>query len=179
MSILEPKAKVEFSKQLAPAYAMTNVIKSEDQITRYAEHLLGWMDKYAATHEPMNLAQFFTYTAFDVVADMVFSEPFGFIEKGVDIGDSIAQTLKFESYISLAGFFRWLHNLLIANPLITWLDVMPTNYLSKTSNAALERRRKNQEARWDFVAHWLKAHEENPDKLPYCDLQSAVMANVG
>ncbi|ETS80355.1 hypothetical protein PFICI_07884 [Pestalotiopsis fici W106-1] len=178
-SVLEPKAKIELSKQLASAYAMSNVIKNEEQINALIERLMQWLDKFSEDHEPMDLAKFFTFTAFDVVGEAVFSKPFGFLEKGVDIDDCIAQTLKFQSYITIAGFAQWLHNLLVGNPLVTWLEIMPTNYLAKTSNAALEARRSNQDARFDFVAHWLKAHEQNPDKLSYRDLQSAVMSNVG
>ncbi|KAK6219177.1 hypothetical protein LQW54_002426 [Pestalotiopsis sp. IQ-011] len=179
MSVLEPKGKVELSKQLASAYAMSNVVKNEEQISTLVERLLHWLDKFSESREPMDLAQFFTFTAFDVVGEAVFSKPFGFLEQGIDIDDCISQTLKFESYISIAAFAQWLHNLLVANPLVTWLDIMPTNYLAKTSGAALEARRSNQDARFDFVAHWFRAHEQSPDKLSYRDLQSAVMANVG
>lgn len=179
MSVLEPKGKVELSKQLASAYAMSNVIKNEEQISALIERLMQWLDKFSESHEPMDLAQLFTFTAFDVVGEVVFSKPFGFLEQGADIDDCISQTLQFESYVSIAAFAQWLHNLLVGNPLVTWLDIMPTNYLAKTSNAALEARKSNQDARFDFVAHWLKSHEQNPDKLSYRDLQSAVMANVG
>lgn len=179
MSVLEPKGKVELSKQLASAYAMSNVIKTEEQISTLIERLLYWMDKSSESHAPMDLAQFFTFTAFDVVGEAVFSRPFGFLEQGVDIDDCISQTLGFEVYISIAAFAQWLHNLLVANPLVTWLGVLPTNFLAKTAGAALDARRSNQDARFDFVAHWLKAHEQNPDKLSYRDLQAAVMANVG
>ncbi|KAH9886861.1 cytochrome P450 [Xylariomycetidae sp. FL2044] len=179
MSVLDPKAKVDFSRQLASAYAMTNVIKSEEQITRLVGELTGWMDRHAETREPMDLAKFLTFTAFDTVGEVVFSKPFGFLEQGVDVGNSIAQTLKFEGYISIAAFAQWLHNLLIANPFITWLDIMPTNHLSNTCFTVLEDRKANKDARFDYVAHWLKTHQEHPDKLSYRDVQSAVMANVG
>jgi hypothetical protein len=179
MSVLDPKGKVELSRQLASAYTMSNVIKSEEHITTLIGGLMQWLDKYADSQEPMDLAKFFTFTAFDVVGEVVFSKPFGFIEKGIDIDDCISQTLTFECYISIAAFSQWLHNLLVGNPLVTWLDIIPTNYLAKTSNAALEERQKNQDARFDFVAHWLRTHKQHPDKLSYRDLQSAVMSNVG
>lgn len=179
MSVLEPKDKIELSRQLASAYTMSNVIKSEEQITALTGELLKWLNKYALSKEPMDLAQFFTFTAFDAVGEVVFSKPFGFLEKGVDIGDCIAQTLGFECYISIAAFAQWAHNILVGNPLVTWLDILPTNYLVKTSNAALDERKKNEDARFDFVAHWLKSHAQNPDKLSYGDVQSAIMANVG
>ncbi|KAK8007096.1 hypothetical protein PG989_001086 [Apiospora arundinis] len=182
MAVLEPKAKVELSKQLSSAYTMSNVIKSEEHITSVVERLLQKMDSYAAKHDPMDLARqvFFTYTAFDIVGEVVFSSPFGFVEKGIDIDDSIAQTLGFECYISIAAFAQWLRDFsMVANPIITCLGILPTNYLAVTSNKALDARKQNQDARFDFVAHWLKTHEQNPDKLSYRDVQSAVMANVG
>ncbi|ORY69940.1 cytochrome P450 [Pseudomassariella vexata] len=179
LSTTEPKEKVERSRQLASAYAMSNVIKSEELIGGLISKLTGWMDKHADAREPMDLASFFTYTAFDVVGELVFSKPFGFLDQGIDIDNSISQAIGLECYVSIAGYFQWLHNILVANPFLTWLDIMPTNYLSTTSNKALEARRANQDARFDFVAHWLKAHEQNPDRLTYRDVGSACMANVG
>lgn len=59
-----------------------------------------------------------------------------------------------------------------------WLGILPTNHLAVTANNALDARKQNENARFDYVAHWLKTHEENPDKLSFRDVQSAVTTNV-
>jgi hypothetical protein len=70
MSTLDPKEKVERSKWLLPGYSLSNILKSEEYISTTIGHLLDWMDKYAQSHEPMDLDKFFTYTAFDVAGEV-------------------------------------------------------------------------------------------------------------
>lgn len=67
MSTVDPKEKIERSKVVAPAYKMTSILQSEDAISRTVEMLLDWMEKYAENNEPMDLAEFITFTTFDVV----------------------------------------------------------------------------------------------------------------
>jgi hypothetical protein len=44
--------------------------------------------------------------AFDVIGEVVFSKPFGFLEQGKDIGNAIQNSLALSAYISVAGYFR-------------------------------------------------------------------------
>ncbi|KAH8592880.1 cytochrome P450 [Bisporella sp. PMI_857] len=179
LSVLDPKEKVEMSKQLASAYTMSNVLRSEEQISTLISKLLGWVSNYADTKRPMDLDKFITFTAFDIVGQLVFSKEFGFLEQGIDIDDTIHLQLGFNCYVAIAGFIQWLHFLLVANPLVTYLDIIPTNLLVKTSNRALKERSANPEVGFDFLAHWLKTHKANPKKLSYKDVQAATMANIG
>ena len=132
MSTRDPKKKAERSRNLAAGYTLSNVIQSEDAISSTIERLLGWMDKFAETGEPMHLDKFFTYTAFDVVGEVVFSQPFGFLEQGVDIGNSISNSLALNAYAAVGGFFQpW--NMMVANPFVTWLQIMPMGHLFNTT----------------------------------------------
>lgn len=178
MSTTDPKKKVERSRNLASGYTLSNVIKSEDAITHTIELLLDWMDKYAENQQPMELDKFFTFTAFDVVGEVVFSKQFGFLRSGTDIGDAISNSLALNAFAAIGGFLQPA-NLLVANPLVTRLQVMPMGHLFNTTLRAITSRQRNQDARFDIAAHWFRTHAAHPDRLSLRDIHAQATTNVG
>lgn len=178
MSSLDPKDKNERSKAFASGYAASNVVQYEDAVSRMVEKLLGWMDKHAVAGEPMDLDKFLTYTAFDVVGEVLFSKEFGFLDQGKDIGNSIRNNLALEEVGTWMGFFRWLQ-LLLGNPLVTWLGLSPGSMLLRTSMEALSKRRENPDARFDVVAHWFRYLSKHPDRTTLRNIEAQTTTNVG
>ncbi len=178
MSTLDPKKKTERSRNLAAGYTLSNVIRSEDAISSTIERLLGWMDRFAEKGEPMHLDKFFTYTAFDVVGEVVFSQPFGFLEQGVDIGNSISNSLALNAYAAVGGFFQpW--NMMVANPFVTWLQIMPMGHLFNTTMKAINERERNPDARFDLAAHWFKTLAQHPERMHLRDIHAQATTSVG
>lgn len=65
--------------------------------------LLGQFDKLADAHTPTKLGEWFSYAAYDIAGEMTFSTSFGFVEKGEDIGGSIANMETMELGFVLLG----------------------------------------------------------------------------
>ncbi|KAK8053796.1 cytochrome P450 [Apiospora saccharicola] len=80
-SLLDSKDKNECSNRSRPAMDAS------------MRKLFGWMNKFASEQRPMNLDEFFTFVAFDITGEAVFSKPFGFLDKGEDVNHSIAMNL--------------------------------------------------------------------------------------
>ncbi|CAJ2503302.1 Uu.00g106960.m01.CDS01 [Anthostomella pinea] len=137
---------------------------------------------YAESHEGMELDKFFTYVAFDITGEMLFSKPFGFLDKGEDVCGAIAMNVGLEVYLAIFGFYRWVH-WLVANPLVTWTQLVPMGHLFHTANSALSERQKNPDARFDVAAHWFRglarAEKENSPHFNLRALQAAASSNVG
>lgn len=182
MSTLDPKKKAQRSKRLAGGYTLTNVLKLEDTISRTAEMLLGWMDKFAKNGKAMHLDKFFTYAAFDVVGNVTFSRPFGFLEQGADIGNSISNSLALNVYAAVGGFLQPLH-MIVANPLVTWLQVMPMGHLFNTTMTALHERERegerNPDTSSDLAAHWFKMLAQDPKRMKLRDIHAQATTTVG
>ncbi|KAI1852797.1 hypothetical protein JX266_002338 [Neoarthrinium moseri] len=177
MSSLEPKDKIERSKAFASGYAQSNVIKYEDAINPLIEKLGNWMDHYARSGEAMELDKYLIYTSFDVVGEVLFSRPFGFIEKGEDLGNSIAKNLAQEAIGTPVAQFRWAQ-LLLGNPLVTYLGLSPGSMLMDTAMVALNERQKNPDARFDVVAHWFRYLQQHPDRTTLRNVQAQTTTNV-
>ncbi|KAH9903596.1 cytochrome P450 [Xylariomycetidae sp. FL2044] len=182
ISLTNPKDKIERSKYLASGFLHHNVIKSEPYMDELIEKFLNWMNKYAESKEPMELDKFFTYVAFDITGEVLFSKPFDFLDKGSDIRSAIKMNVGLEIYLAIFGFYNWVH-WIFANPVVTWTQLMPMGHLFHTALGALTERQKNPEARFDVAAHWFRGLERaTKEKSPHFNLrylQAAASSNVG
>ncbi|KAK0648618.1 cytochrome P450 [Cercophora newfieldiana] len=173
MSATDPAIKNELSRHLAPAYTLSNLIQSETSLGETIDLLCGWLDKFSASGAPIDLDKFFTFTTSDVIGEAIFSQPFGFLREGYDIDNTIANAHQQAAYVSIAGFFRWLHVALLSNRFITWLGVTPWGHLINTAMAAIRERQANPDARFDALAHWLRMLKEHPDRMEEYEVRSA------
>ncbi|KAK8875135.1 hypothetical protein PGQ11_005649 [Apiospora arundinis] len=165
-----PKAKMELTKRIAPGYTMSNLLQSEQAIDSNLALLLDWLDRFAESGDTVLLGDYLRYTTNDIVGDVLFSRPFGFLKKGADIGGTLANAEVQIAYVSVMGFFRWAHVLLLANPVMTWLNIVPWGHILNTAKKALEDRQKNPDGRYDVSAHWFRtlaeSEKNNSNKTP-------------
>jgi hypothetical protein len=114
-----------------------------------------------------------------VLGEVTFSRAFGFIENGRDIGGAIANTRFLGLYIAVIGHFYFLHDYLLANPLINKFNLAPSNHIFDTAMAAVEVRKRNPDARKDMMEHWLRTRREYPDRMEEKELLAGSVVNVG
>lgn len=143
---------------------------------RIIEALKKWFDKSALDQTPMHLNQFFKYMTYDMIGEMLFSKQFGFLQTGTDIDNAVAAASAMNVYAAIAGHFYWIHSILIANPLT--MSLLPMGYIHDTTMKALDDRRANHDARFDMVAHWLKAHDKDPQKISLRDVYANTTTSV-
>ncbi|KAJ0109101.1 cytochrome P450 [Diaporthe amygdali] len=181
MSVCDPKAKIALSKALSPGYSQSNVLQYEPYITRTIAHFLDWMDKYAQNRAPMNLNDFFAYATFDVIGEVVFARPFGFLDIGADIGNSIANSEVLSYFAAVASFYPNLRNVLLSNPFMTWLGILPMGHVFNTTMTAVKEREKNADSETQFVIvdHWLRALRQQPERLRPRNVYAQATNNVG
>jgi cytochrome P450 len=116
---------------------------------------------------------------FDVLGEVTFSRAFGFIDHAKDIGGAIANTRFLGLYIAVIGHYYWLHDLLLANPLINFFGLAPSNHIFDTAVAAVEARKKNPDVRKDMIEQWLQTRRDHPDRMEEKELLAGAVVNVG
>lgn len=171
MSEPDPKRKVERSKTFASGFAQSSLLRSEDVISGTISQLLDHMDRYEQSKEPMELDKFFTYTAFDIVGEMLCSKPFGFLKEGKDVNNAIATNFFFQELVTWASHLRELHYIAV-NPIMTWLSLTPASWLGETAFAAVRDRMARPVNNFDMLSHWLKYVDENPNKATTRDIMA-------
>ncbi|RKK87876.1 hypothetical protein BFJ68_g16999 [Fusarium oxysporum] len=177
MSTTDPKKKKALSKHFAPGYTLSQVLKKEPDVNKNIEYLLRWVEKHVEDRVPMDLDKFITYTTFDNIGSVLFSEPFGFVRAGRDIGGTLRNNIALSRFAAVAGFFIDPLRILI-NPLNSWLVFLPMGRLYRTTSNAIKKRLSNPEAHNDMVAHWLSAHEKS-DTLSLRKIEAQANVNVG
>ncbi|KAF9870671.1 Pisatin demethylase-like protein [Colletotrichum karsti] len=179
MSTTDPKKKTERSKHFAAGYTLTNVLQSEPAVDSVVKNFIEWLDKFSQSKQPVDIDKYLTFTAFDVVGEILFSKQFGFIKEGKDIGNAIANGLALNVYAATMGFYRWVHVLLVGNPIMTKLNILPMGHLYDTTVNALDQRLDNRDSRFDSVAHWFRAIDKNPAQVKLRDVYAIATGAVG
>ncbi|KAK7926762.1 cytochrome P450 [Apiospora marii] len=174
----DPKIKNELSKHVAPAYTLSNVLQSEEAIDNTIAQLLHWLDKFAKNEVSVRLDEFVSFTTSDIVGEVVFSKPFGFLKKGADIAGAFAASEAQSAYVSAVGFFRWIHVLLLANPVMTGLGVVPWGHIIDTAMSAIKERQANPDGRFDASSHWFRMLKQNPGRMHRHEIDSAAFNAV-
>ncbi|KAI1336932.1 cytochrome P450 [Xylariaceae sp. FL0016] len=183
IAIQDPKYKAEWMKYMSNAgFLLHNVLQYESIMDENMIKLMGWLDRYAEQNKGMDLDKFFTYVAFDITGEVTFSKPFGFLEKGEDVGKAIANNMGLQMFLTTIGFYIWI-SYLVNNPLVSWLGILPVGHIINTSKAAIDERRKDPDAKFDMCSHWFKGlkkaeNEKYPD-FNERHLLSAAVANLG
>lgn len=178
MSEPDPKRKSERSKTFAAGFAQSNLLRSEDVISGTISQLLDYMDEYEKRKEPMNLDKFFTFTAFDIVGEVLCSKPFGFLREGKDVNNAIATNFFFQELVTWASHLRELHYIAV-NPIMTWLSLTPASWLGETAFAAVEDRMARPVENFDMLSHWLRYVDENPGKATTREIKAQATNVVG
>lgn len=107
------RTHAKFRKLIAGPYSFTNIKKMEPLIDARMQH---WVDKmsvdFVSTGKAFDVCDWAVYMAYDVVSEIGFGAPFGFVEAGADVGDLIQG---FHDGITAFGILARLH------PFMTWV----------------------------------------------------------
>lgn len=179
MSERDPKEHVRKEKNVAAGYALSNIIKSEPFVDATIELLVENLDRLSQAGAKVHLDRWFTYCAFDIVGEVAFSRSFGFLREGRDVGRAVANSRNLFLYISLIGHAYWLHSFLMANPIITWLNLQPTSHILDVCLAAVDSRKKNDKVRRDMMERWLEMRRTYPDRMEEKEVLAAALVTIG
>lgn len=179
MSEVDPKRRVERAKNVAAGYTLSNIIKSEPYIDSAIELLEKRWDELSQANKIVEFDKWFNYMAFDIIGEVTFSSRFGFLESGRDIGGAIANPRVLTLYVTIMGYFQWLHRLTLGNPLIGYLNLMPTQHIFDTCLSAVNNRKKNPNARTDMMEQWMLSLKAHPERFEEKEIYAVATATIG
>lgn len=182
----EHKLHARFRKIAAGPYSFTNVKRMEPLIDGQIKQ---WIDKfdstYATTGEAFDFCPWTIYMAFDVVAEVGFGAPFGFINQGRDIGGLIKgmhdALIPFGIMTRMYPITYWIKD--------TWLgkkylvarpeDQNGFGVMMRFRDALIDRRldelKRGVKTRFDILQNFLDATDENGQPLPLDYIKAEVL----
>lgn len=187
------KRHAETRKKFQNLYSMSSLVSYEKYVDNCIDIFLQRMDSFTKSAELIDLAHWFQCYAFDVMGEITYSERFGFLDHGKDIGGILVALDNSMVYSTLAGIYSWAHPYLY-----TVMEKIPgsgavgRNFLMKFVQQKISERNQtrqgakgctdpeelgqgrqvpglhNQDAPRDFLAKLSDAHERDPEKVtPY------------
>ncbi|PYH59021.1 cytochrome P450 [Aspergillus niger CBS 101883] len=158
---------------LAHAFSDKALMGQEPLVQRYVDQLIDRLKEVtSANDEPVDMVKWYNWTTFDVIADLLFGEPFGCLQD-LSTHQYVAllfQSLKSLRMIYILAYYPWLRflgNLIVDKGLIqkrkeyaTWVSTQVT----KRINTATPRP--------DFMSHILANNNNRGVKLTRAEIDS-------
>jgi cytochrome P450 len=90
-------------------YSMSSLVSYEKYVDECADVLVSRLSIFSKSREPINMGHWFQCYAFDVIGNITFSKPFGFLDRGEDVSGLLQALHKVIAYATLIGIFPSLH----------------------------------------------------------------------
>lgn len=163
------KRHAETRRRLQGLYAMSSVSQYEVFVDQTTEVLLSRLGDLASKPQVINMSFWLQCYAFDVIGNITFSRPFGFLEAGKDIDNIMAALDSNLIYSTLVGIFPEWHP-----TLFRWLQKLPGSgagarvkllrFVGETIAAKRAERLQGRELR-DFFDRLMEMNAKDPEKV--------------
>jgi hypothetical protein len=154
---------VPFRKLVAGPYSFSNVRKTEPLLDVRIHHWITTLtERFAKTEQPFDFAPWTVYMSYDIISEIAFGSPLGFVEKGADVQGLIQGFHDglplFGLMCRLQGFTAWFKDTWLGEKLLlsTPQDKTGVGVLMRFRDKLLDARIKemetaNQEHRADLL----------------------------
>ncbi|CAI7612658.1 unnamed protein product [Penicillium glandicola] len=171
-------------RPISSAYSMSTLTEFEPFVDKTIDTLFGKLDEFVAEAKVCDIAAWLQYYAFDVIGELTFSKPLGFLEKGDDIDGIINAVDRMLDYSGKIGQMPWLDYLFIKNPLRSLFGGGSTGAVARFARARLDERLNQKSTspeantHKDFLDRFLEAKNEHPDIVTDNQVFSYTISNV-
>ncbi|KAJ5648011.1 Cytochrome P450 [Penicillium lividum] len=177
-------------RPISAAYSMSTLTEFEPFVDKTIQTFFAKLDRFVDQRQVCDIASWLQYYAFDVIGELTFSKPLGFLETGNDVDGIIAALERMLDYAGKIGQMPWLDYWFIKNPLRQLIQGGSTSAGARFARTRLNERL--QEVRSsekptskvaypvhrDFLARFLEAKKEHPDIVTDNQVFSYTISNI-
>jgi hypothetical protein len=166
----------------ANAYSMRSLTDLETHVQPVIDLFMDKIDEIGENGKrSIDAGNWIQYFTFDALGQINFSEEFGFLRTGTDIGGSMNTIDGLIAYLSVIGQAPWMHKLLLGNPFIQ--KVLPLenyNEVQKFAIRMIEKRINGEQeaATRDLLAQLLEVSEKDQGKLSFRQIIALTTTNL-
>lgn len=171
-------------KIVSSTFSQQNILGFEPYIQKNISAFLGKMDsliertgKGAATFDFLPWAN---YLAFDIIGDLAFGTPFGFIKDEADTNDAIRVLNERGEWSATIGIMPYLKPW---TPYMFWDPFFPKGIksvreLAQIAIKAVEKRLQTKSDRKDLLSFLIKARDESGNAMPDSELKAEALTQL-
>ncbi|KAL1865689.1 hypothetical protein Daus18300_007065 [Diaporthe australafricana] len=139
--------------------------------------------RFVDSERRFDLGQWLSFYAWDVVGNVTFSQPIGYLEKGHDFDGTLKNSAKVQDYFTVVGAMPFLDHWLNKNPIV---HVGPPGFHTITGISfkhLADRYQGNDRddhdrERLDFLDHFIEAKNADPENVDDAQIFSWLMINM-
>ncbi|KGO65675.1 Cytochrome P450 [Penicillium italicum] len=183
-STIDENFHAAIKRPVSSAYSMSTLTEFEPFVDKTIETLFGRLDEFVAGAKVCDIAAWLQYYAFDVIGELTFSKPLGFLEKGKDVDGIIGALEHMLDYSGKIGQMPWLDYLFIKNPLKSLFGGGSTGAVARFARARLDERLNQKSTspvankKKDFMDRFLEAKNEHPKIVTDNQVFSYTVSNM-
>ncbi|KAB5566690.1 cytochrome P450 [Coniochaeta sp. 2T2.1] len=183
----------QFRRPIANAYALSTLVEYEPRVDDTLRSLFVALDREGAGGARIDIARWAFYYALDVIGELSFGKPIGFLEQGRDVYGLIYKQSVMTNYVRLLTTMPKLHYLLLGNPILgLFIDPSKNTFYRFSQERVQERisefeqpptKRDTESGRSgprkpDLLAYFLDSREKYPDIMTEEQVVSTVITNI-
>lgn len=163
----DKKVQSFLRKRVAAAYSMSTVLRTEKHIQSCMDLLWRQLKKHADTGHPVDMSNWTSYLAYDVVGELAFGEKFGSLESETDVMDLVKNSLGVNFMIANIGHYpgqAWLVKNWVFETVMKWCgNKSPIeDFFTWTSRAVQDRMSdKALSKRHDMLSYFIDMKDVN------------------
>ncbi|GAD96765.1 predicted protein [Paecilomyces variotii No. 5] len=169
-------------RPISGAYSMSTLTEFEPFVDSTIHTFFRRLNGFAEKKEQCDIAKWLQYYAFDVIGELTFGKPLGFLETGRDVDGILESIEKNMDYAGKTGQMPWLDYLLVKNPVRQLLRGGSTTAIAQFANNRLQERLSQSgtksNARRDFLSRFFEAQVEHPKIVNDRQVLSYTITNV-
>lgn len=186
----------ELRKLFQGLYSLSTIVTYEGYVDECTDILTRRLQEFARDEKPVNLGHWFQCYAFDVIANITYSERFGFLDTGEDVGGVFKSLWTSMWYSSLIGIYpEWHPTLYGLTEKVKGSGAAARSYvLGVVGKMVQKRKMANQNAESgkvvgkdgqkdlgmpeDFLTKIMEAQQRNPAKITDFHVFTMGIANI-
>ncbi|KAM0269063.1 hypothetical protein ACHAQH_009828 [Verticillium albo-atrum] len=178
------QVKKPIGRLYSPAGALAIEKHVDNAISQFWEQLEARFIDGTNAGKACKLEQWFLYYAWDVVGDITFSQPFGYMKHGYDFDGTLADSEMAMNYLAIVGQVPLLDFLGAQNPLLKLVTKPPFTTANAIARDHLVNRLAGKEsethdpANPDFLDGFIEAQNSYPDIVNPGQIQSYLLINL-
>jgi len=179
MSEMDIKEHSRKTKNLGAGYRLSNIIKVEPFMDAALKLFAEKLDDLARQSKAVHWDYWFFYLAMDTVGEATFSQGFGMLEAGRDIGNMRKNIRFLRTYMAaMISFAPARYLVALVTPLTKYLRSTPVFHLFDVTMSAIESRSNNPAVRKDMFEEWKIQLAKYPERMDAVELIGASLLTV-
>ncbi|KAL7628533.1 hypothetical protein AAE478_000048 [Parahypoxylon ruwenzoriense] len=190
-NVFDQTDEAEHSRQKKPVakfYSLNNILGLEPYVEKTMNRLCHELEKRfidtSIGNGVCDLGDWLTLYCWDVVGEVTFGQPHGYLDRGSDFDGAIAVAGKIIDYLSIVGQMPTLDFLLDKNPILKLLWPSSQDIISKTLNKRLLDRYAGKDkqlhdlSHHDLLDNYIQAKESHPEIVDDTQIKLYITVNI-